>query len=559
MALTLHKWIRLDLSTVPLPSGAGPLLHHHPIIRAAGGEAAPVQERNEIHYDTPDLQLYRNRVALTLNRRGEQWIQRLGLEEGSGQETKWVETAVPDQQLDLKTIRKTPLFPTLNGSDARNLAPVFTLHCREQTWSIHFPGGVSILLREERGYLKFGATRHPFHELVFEHQAGPLARWFQTALDLAYSLFLHEKTGPEKIDYREKSGPGLIGMTPVTRGFAWLDPTLLIPPVDQKIKASGTTDEAKPDEEWSPVQSDMTARQAFVHLCSGLLRRLQEYQCIVLYGGKQAKLAGVPLLFQTTGRLHALLSLYDPLFPREIGTELEEETGWLLKELTLVQACQMLLQETLEPLTEQFATHPGLEEMLLKTKNGLILAIKRLERALTSFRYARLVLGMESWLTGTLWEFLSDPVQREELEMPIGRLATNWLQESHAQVRKRGRKWSGMDLAALCALRDDIDRMAHATILFADLFANKRQETGARAKPSESRISFQESLNRVQHTTHLLVHVQTSSRFLTRGVNTKEGSANHPIQAWQEARIHRHLLDASREWELFSSKTSFWH
>ncbi|MEO5362405.1 MAG: CHAD domain-containing protein [Magnetococcus sp. DMHC-8] len=557
MALTLNRWIRLDLSTVSLPVGAGPLLQEHPIIRAAGDGTTTVREHNEIHYDTPDLQLYRHRLALTLNRRGEQWIQRFGVEEGSESDQKWVETPIPDQQLDLKTIRKTPLFPALNGQDARTLAPVFTLHCREQQWALHFPGGLSILLKEERGYLKFGATRQPFHELVLARQAGEEARWFQTALELAQALVPPDKGGG-KMGSPERGGPGLIATTPVTRGFAWLEPTLLLPSFREKgaSGAGGSPGERGLDGAPAALQVEMTVRQAFVSLCAGLLQQMQVWQGAVLYGGKQAKLAGVQQLYQTTGRLYTLVFLYDTLLPRAVGTELDEELTWLLKELALVQECQALLTETLEPLTEQFATHPGLEELLLKTRNGLILAIKRLERSLVSFRYTRLLLGLENWLTGHLWDFLLDPAQRTELDLPVMRLVADWLQQCHTQVRKRGRKWSDLDLAGRIALRDDIDRMMHATLLFADLFARKKPETTGRLRPPDALLSFQECLQRLQGTMHLLVNVQTSSRFLTRGGSGRDGA--QPVQEWQEARVQRRLADAGREWELFAGKLAFW-
>ncbi|MBF0399859.1 MAG: CHAD domain-containing protein [Magnetococcales bacterium] len=550
MALSLTKMIRFDLSGLLVPAGVGPLLQNHPIVRGVGGELH-IQEHNEIHYDTPALQLYRHHGAITLNRRGEQWIQWCIMEEGAEQEKKELETAVADQELDLRAIRKVVSASILNNNDIRTLAPVFTLHCREQRWPLHFPAGTSMLLREERGYLKFGATRHPFHELVLEFQSGDLARWFQTGLELAYTLFLQEKSGVP-----DKGGPGLVSLTPAARGFAWLDPSLLMPtiPLSQDSKFVGSSEEGMAEAMAPILEPEMTARQAFVALCGNLLQQMQTLHSTVLYGGKQARLEGIRLLHQYMARLHALFVLYHALLPKEIAPELDKEFGWLLKELALVQECQSLLKETLEPLTEQFSTHPGLEELLLKTKNGLILAVKRLEKALTSFRYVRLVLGLENWLTGNHWEFLSDSVQREGLEVPVVRLAADWLQQCHGQLRKQGRHWSGMSLTARCALHNDVDQLVHATDLFADLFANKR------SKQAGARSSFQECLGRVHNNIHMLLHLHTSSRFLTRGVNSKEGSSEpHPIQAWQEARIQRHLLEGNREWEQFASKLSYWY
>ncbi|MEO5348571.1 MAG: CHAD domain-containing protein [Magnetococcus sp. YQC-3] len=547
MVLTLHTVIRLDLSTLSLPTGAGVLLQSHPLLRAAGDGGTHVEEHNEIHYDTPSLQLYRHQIALSLLRRGEQWIQRCG--DVSGPETKWVEIPVTEQQLELKPLRKIFVLPVLSWEEIRSLAPAFTVHCREQRWTLNIPGDLSLLLREERGYLKLGVTRQTFHELVFEYQSGSLARWYQTVLLLACHLFDQEKGGVP-----EKGGPGLLAATPVMRGFAWLDPALLLPvlPPPQEGAAASSGEEGTGEEGGSRVSTDMTTRQLFGQLAAELLQRMQDNHALVLFGGKQAKLEGVRLFYQAVSRLQTLLLLHKTMFPKNIFAELERETAWLAKELHLVLECQTLLRETLEPLLEQFATHSGLEELLLKTKNGLVLAIKRLEKALTSFRYARLLLGMANWATSNQWEFLADPEQRDLLEVPAGQFATDCLQLYHAQLRKQGRNWSEMDLAARCAMHVDVDLLVNTVDLFADLFANKRM------KQATARNAFQEVLRRLQSRLQLLLHLHTGNRFLGRWVSTREGSGQPLIQEWQEARVRRQQLDATREWEQFSNKLSFW-
>ena len=131
MALLMNRTIRLDLSALSLPSSAQ--LQNHPLIRAVAGNVS-IQERNEIHYDTPDLALRRDNVALTLNRQGEQWIQRCSSKDDHEHCLKWVETPLATNQLDfavLKTNKK--IFPShalalLQRDSEEVLAPVFTLH-----------------------------------------------------------------------------------------------------------------------------------------------------------------------------------------------------------------------------------------------------------------------------------------------------------------------------------------------------------------------------------------------------------------------------------------------
>lgn len=540
MALMMNKTIRLDLSALSLPADVQ--LQNHPIIRAVGGTVR-TQERNEIHYDTPDLALRRDNLALVLNRQGEQWIQRCSSRDDHEHCLKWVETPIPASQLDLtalKTNRKS--FPAnalaqFQRNIPETLAPVFTLHCHEKQWSLDFPDNVHIILREEHGYLKLGATRQPFHELVLEHQSGNLGRWFQTALELANYFAL-----------REKTELGFVCTPPVARGFAWLDPSLILPivPSDDQPETNVPV-VAKP---FTPLlfklHANMTIRQAFAHICTQLLQQIQACRSIILYGSKQAKLDGVQWLYQAVTQLHTLLLLCHALLPEEVRDEMDKEIRWLLKELDGVREWQVFLKETLEPLIEQFRAYPGLEVLRYKAKDGQQIAIKRLGKVLASFRYTRLILGLANWIEGRGWEFLSDPAQKEGMDAPVTHFAVEMLQRYHNQLRKRGRRFFNMDLSARCGLRHNVDFMVHTTHLFAELFTNKRTPL------------FYACLARLQNNIHRLVDLHTSDRFFARLVDKRQETVGHLIHGWQGARTNRRLFDASKEWESFSNESTFW-
>lgn len=541
MALMMNKTIRLDISALSLPPGV--LSQDHPIIRAVS-DTTRIQERNEIHYDTPDFKLRWDNMGLTLNREGDQWIQRFSVKNTYEHCKEWLETPTYNNRLDLKAFKpgKRSFFSQALLQLRQNadivLAPVFTLHCREEQWSLNFPDDVRITLREERGYLKFGAARQPFHELVLEHQSGSLARWYQTALELAYDFFRDEK-----------SGPSLACASPVTRGFAWLDPDFIMPMIRSgkglRETACETADE-KSSVGHFKLRENMTVRHAFVHICSGLLQRIQACRGIILYGGKQAKLDGVQHFYQATTQLHTLTLLCHALLPEEVRREMDSEIRWLLKELDLVREWQTFLKETLEPLIEQFTSYPGLEILRAKAKNGQQLSVERLAKTLTSFRYTRLILSMASWTSGNHWEFLSDLAQREGMAAPVTRFAVEMLQRYHEQLRKRGQRFPNMSLSARCGLRSDVDFLAHTTNLFSELFIKKRTP------------SFQNRLDSFQNNIHSLVDLHASSRFFARLVDKKEETMGHIIQEWQEARTKRRLFDSTKEWERFSSELPFW-
>ena len=529
MALSINSTIRFNLSGLSLPSGTR--LQNHPVIRAVGA-VSQIRQRNEVHYDTPDFALRRDHLALILNRQGDQWIQRCCIETNREPAGQWVETPIPDNQLDIKAFKaieksvSSPALTHLRHQGAEVLAPVFTLHCREEQWILYLPDNVHIILREEQGYLKFGAARQPFHELVMERQSGDLSRWFQVALLLA-----------DYFSPTEKTELGLSCATPVTRGFAWLDPSFILPTPQEEQPGNAPPFDLHPD---------MTTRQAFVLICTGLLQRIQTYRGIILFGGKQAKLDGIQWLYQAINQLHALILLCHALLPEEIRNEIDTEIRWFLRELDYIREWQAFLGETLGALMEQFPDYPGLEALLHKAREGQQLSVKRLAKALISYRFTRLILGLANWSVGNHWEFLSDSSQREGMAVPIGRFAGETLRRYHNITVQHGVHFSNLNLSARCGLRDDVDRLADTTHLFIELFSKKRP------------ISYQNSVGRLQNTIHSLIDLHTSNRFFARLIDKNEATIGHLIQGWQGARTSRRLLDSTKEWQQFSQEPIFW-
>lgn len=541
MALRIDKTFRLDLSGLSLSHGAQ--LHTHAVVRAVGS-GLRTRERNVIHYDTADLALYRDGVILTLDKQGEQWLQRCTLLDDHGHRIKWLETPVATHRLNLDALREhkklfsADTFARLQRQSIDLLAPVFTVHCHDKQWSLFFPENVSMTVREEWGYLKFGVTRQPFHELVLEHQSGHQARWFQTVLELAFHF------SPD--DHHPLS---LGCMSPVARGFAWLDPSLVV----LAGLSSAANIDAVPYAENNPfmavpfeLRANMTIQQAFGHLSTRLLQRVQACRRVVLFGGKNAKLDAVRWLAQTVRQLETLITLCRALFPKEVYGELDTEVRWLLKELDRVLAWQMFVRETLEPLIEQFHAHSGLEIPLSKAREGQQLAIKRLGTVLRSFRYTRLVVGLANWIEGGGWEFLSDPEQRAGMGTPVGRFAAEMLCQYQEPLRASGCAFADLDLAGRCGLRRHVDAMMHTTHLFSELFPNKRT------------VPFRTRLHGLYTSIHKLVDLYASNRFFARLIDKRQETVGHLIQDWQSARTNRRLIDSNSAWEHYSSGPTFW-
>ncbi len=153
---------------------------------------------HNIYFDTPDLVLRQQRIALRLRRVGDathpQWLQTLKTagrtDSALSQRGEW-ETAVPAARLSRKALKNTP-WPEIDadGSLFQALQPVFETNFERNIWLLRRRDGSVVEVALDIGEVVAGERRSPLCELELELKAGPRTALFDIAGQIAASMAL---------------------------------------------------------------------------------------------------------------------------------------------------------------------------------------------------------------------------------------------------------------------------------------------------------------------------------------------------------------------------------
>ena len=162
-------------------------LKRHPFIRSLAASRAVTQKLYSIYYDTADLELRRQAMALRLRRVGRQWVQTLKgggqVSAGLHQRNEW-ETPVPSEQLDLDVLKASG--GELPRGVRNHLRPVFVTDFSRNVRLVDFEGA-QIELCMDSGEIRAGQASCPISELELELKSGSPQQLFKLALALSAS------------------------------------------------------------------------------------------------------------------------------------------------------------------------------------------------------------------------------------------------------------------------------------------------------------------------------------------------------------------------------------
>ena len=153
---------------------------------------------HNIYFDTPELSLRQQRIALRLRRVGDasnpQWLQTLKTagrtDSALSQRGEW-ETAVPAARLSRKALKTTPWSAIdADGSLFKALKPVFETNFERHTWLLRRRDGSVVEVALDIGEVVAGERRSPLCELELELKAGPATALFDIARQIADNLAL---------------------------------------------------------------------------------------------------------------------------------------------------------------------------------------------------------------------------------------------------------------------------------------------------------------------------------------------------------------------------------
>jgi inorganic triphosphatase YgiF len=330
------------------------------------------------YFDTADLLLAQNGMALRLRRAGRQWLQTLktGAAQGAFSSRGEWETAAPGGRLSLGRFAGSPLPPLLASHGAPALQPLFTTRFVRSLRTVEV-GNVVVEVALDRGEVVVGrgaaARRLPLLELELELKSGRPRALFK----LARRLMVGERG-------REGRALPLLPFTEskAARGYRLLSGQPLAP---AKASAKGFVARLHADQ-----AADAALRQVVAHGVELLLANthgLAEHEDPEFV--HQARVA--------LRRMRSTVRLWrkHSRFPAPLVAELQ----WIGRELGAARDADVFVIETLPQLADGLA--PGLDDAMRKLA-GTAQARRETSRrqaraALASGRFARLALDLLVW------------------------------------------------------------------------------------------------------------------------------------------------------------------
>ena len=382
------------------------------------------------YYDTPDLTLWRQRIALRVRREGRRWVQALkgGGSVASGVHSRMeFEAVLRNAKPDISVLPRNGLTKVLrDGNIASTLVPVLSTDIKRSLRLLTPAPGVLIEVAIDRGEIRSGSRCDKVCELELELKKGPVTALFDLALQLS-------AVEPLELEHHSKA----------ERGYALYDPQLSAP---QKAAAVRLT-------------RSMDAGEAFRHIAASTLSQIQGNARGVLDSDDPEYLHQMRVGLR---RLRSALDLFhEPLGDAlaEPGAKLRAVSGGLGP----ARDWDVLITETLPQMTGI----PGITKLAAACAPVHQDARREAKSTIKTNFYTTAMLTIGRWLVTP--QAIADASWR----VPVRQAAAQILVARHARVIKRGRQLTRQSPEQLHRLRIAIKKLRYAVEFFNDLFQVK--------------------------------------------------------------------------------------
>lgn len=499
--VTSNREIELKLRLPPARLRA---LLASPLLRGSG--AGKTIQLEATYYDTPELDLWRGRIALRVRREGRRWVQAVkgGGAVESGVHTRLeFETELRNATPDLSVLPRNPLTRILRSPKiAPVLVPVLTTDIRRSVRLLTPAPDVLIEVAIDRGEIRSGDRREAICELELELKRGPVIALFDLALALA-------ETQPMELELHSKA----------ERGYALYHPQFVRP-----LKASVVR-----------LHDGMNAGDAFREIVASALRQVQGNARGVLDS------ADPEYLHQMRVGLRRLRSALD-LFNAASGDTLAPQVASLRRLAAGLGAARdwdVLVTETLPRLGEL----PRMTELAAACERRRNLARRSAIKSIKTNSYLILMLQIGRSLAAP------ELTAATHWQEPARRTAARILNERHAKVLKRGRRLGTRSAADLHRLRIAVKKLRYATEFFNDLFQVKAMSL-QRARLEE----LQDILGFINDAV-VLQPLLASAR---AGVSRWPAAVAEAVVEWHEQRAKRQRKRLISAWRQFCKTPQPW-
>ena len=409
-----------------LPPRAAARLARHPLL--AGSK--PLRQRLlNTYYDTPDLHLQRERIAVRYRRKGRQWLLTVKSAApsagGLARRNEWEVPGLPGE-FDFSHVDDKKLRHLLEALRPE-LVPAFTTDFTRNAWIVEAQAGVRIELALDRGRIEADGRQAPICEVELELLEGDVAALFATASALQDDLPLH----PEVASKAE-------------RGYRLFADAELAP-----VKAPPIV-----------IDGGLTAAAAFGAVALSCLTQLQGNERGIHDTDNpefvhQARVA--------IRRLRSAIRVWKPLLPADFVADFDPRWRTLAAALGETRNRDVFIGEILPALAEAFPAHPEIKRLARHALRRSVISRNSARRAFKAADYSRLLL---EFTAATL-------ALPESTEPPLKTFARSCLGKRARRVSQLAKKAHQADAAARHRLRVALKRLRYALEFFAPLFPGR--------------------------------------------------------------------------------------
>ncbi len=423
--LSLSPRAAVAFCTLPLLAGIRPLR----------------QKLLNTYYDTPDLRLQHERIAVRYRKKGwESFLTVKGAAPSVGglaQRSEW-ETAGLPGEFDFSHVDNSKLRHRLE-SLRDELTPVFTTHFTRTAWILEPQSGVRIELALDRGWIETQGRREPICEIELELLAGQPAALFALAGQLQSAL-----RDAQNAQHRAQHVLHPEPASKAERGYRLFSDTPL------QVKRASPLE----------LEGRMASVAAFRAIALSCIAHLQGNEQGVRESETPEFIHQARVAIR---RLRSAIRAWRPMLPTNFVTTFDAQWRALAAALGDTRNWDVFLTETLPPLAQSFPGHPVIKRVSRYALKQRTNSRKCARAAVHSVAYSRLLLEF----TAAVLALNNNP------EQPLKDFARRCLRQSARKVAGLAEA-SREDAACRHRLRVALKRLRYALEFFAPLFSGRR-------------------------------------------------------------------------------------
>ncbi len=431
-------------------------LDHHPVIQRLARGRVKDRELTSTYFDTPDLFLRKNGMALRIRKVKNQLVQTLKApmncqdgapenqaknpskkEKGSQassllQVMREYETKVRTNKPDLSLVPDHDLKALFaENKVADHLLPAFTTSFRRRSrvlsnedWQIE--------LAQDEGQISAAGHEQALCEAELELLAGSPARLYEVALSLCEEIPFH-------LEERSKAA----------RGYNLTNNNI---PTPRKAR--------RPQ-----LSPEMNIAEAWALIVSTCLLHLRANEGAVWHGTDPE---GVHQMRVAVRRLRSALSVFGKVLSPAVVDYLREELRWLQQQLGPARDWDVFITETVADLASRHGEAAQWSSLLVPSQRMRKEAYAAAHAVLADQRYTSLLLRLHLWLEDESW------IRRRKKDAPLlADFAATALSKRARRLNQLGDSVDSKDEAALHQIRIAAKKLRYAMEFFQGLYPKK--------------------------------------------------------------------------------------